>query len=113
MLSELVPCFRTPRATALPSCTPPEDDNPARRHCRHPSANVHLSTGQTPLQAASLQYQPEIPHPRPRSLSGSIPSTLSVFPGESRGSMLGCITARVMFEFAGSERPTLGCNGLL
>lgn len=38
-LSELFPYFRAPRATALPSCTRAEGDTPARRHCRHSSAN--------------------------------------------------------------------------
>lgn len=100
MLSELIPCFRAPRATALPSCTPAEGDTPARRHCRHSSANGHLSTGQTPLQTTGLHYQSEIPDPRLRFLHGSAPSSLGVFPGKSRGLMLRCITARVIFDIA-------------
>ncbi|KAH8755706.1 hypothetical protein F5883DRAFT_570588, partial [Diaporthe sp. PMI_573] len=34
MLLGLLPCFRSPRATALPSCSHAESATPARRHCR-------------------------------------------------------------------------------
>lgn len=70
MLSELIPCFRAPRATALPSCTDCGGRDPGSEALAGIlSANGHLSTGQTPLQAYRLA--PSLRDPGPETTVSS------------------------------------------
>lgn len=101
MLSELIPCFRAPRATALPSCT----DCGGRDPGSEALAGILLRTGTSaparhPCKLTSVHYHSEIPGLRRRCLHGNVLSTWGVFDGRVSWFDVGMHNACIIFEFA-------------
>lgn len=104
MLSELIPRFRAPRATALPSCT----DCGGRDPGSEALAGILLRTGTSaparhPCTLTGWHYHSEIPDLRPLFLHGNVLSTLGVFDGEVSCFDVRMHNARIILEFAGKE----------
>lgn len=87
MLPGLFPCFRSPRATALPSCSHAEDVTPARRHCR--TSVGERAPQHWPDTPASWKACTTVQKSRARDhvfSCGRGLSTLNVSPGSREGS---------------------------